>query len=120
MAAFEYKLEYIKNGEAQEDESVFIHFKGTNPAYMNKISKEAYALGGYTDPWMNGIFNIGGVVDASSLAYRVWVAKSPIYQWSDVLPPLLYFMMNYLGYATMTELPGSGTQLDTINARRPR
>ena len=120
MGAFQYKLEYIKNDASQEDEGCFIHIKGTIPVYMNKISKETYALGNFTHPWMTGILNVEGVVSAASQAYRVFVEKSPIYQWSDIIPPLLTFMSNFLSESPIVELPGSGVRLQSINDRRSR
>lgn len=116
--AMQYKLEYLKDNEQPADEGVYIHLRQNTPIYLNKINKEDYELGDYQPDWMTGIFNIGGVVEASSTAYRVWVSKSPAYEWDEVLPSLLYFMADYLGEDEIEELPGSGIKLDSYLDRR--
>jgi hypothetical protein len=114
----QYKLEYYKNDNEPEDDSVYIHIRRNTPIYQNKIDKETYELGANRNDWMDGIFNIGGIVEASSRAYRLWVSKSPIWEWDEVLPPLLYFMKDYLEEDSLEELPGSGISLNSSHDRR--
>jgi hypothetical protein len=119
MAAFQYKLEYLKDDELPQDPAVFIHLRVNTPIYMTKIKKENYDIGTFKHDWMTGIFNIGGVVEAASQAYRVWLMKSPVFQWDEVIPPLIWFMADYLGLSPIQELPGSGITLNAVTDRRP-
>jgi hypothetical protein len=117
----QYKLEFLKNEEVEQDPSVYIHLRSTPPVYMHQTDKETYQNDNNPDrhPWMDGIFNVGGVVEASSLAYRVWVSKSPVYSWDEVIPPLLTFMASQLGEGDPEEMLGSGVTLDSVLQRRP-
>ena len=116
--ALQYKLEFLKNDTTSADSGVYIHLRQNVPIYVRQITKESYETGSNLSEWMTGIFNIGGVTDASSLAYRVWVVKSPVFTWDEVITPLLYFIMDYLGEKTLEELPGSGITLNSATDRR--
>lgn len=118
--AFQYKLEYYKDDESSQDSSVFIHMKHNVPIYMNKIDKEAYEIGEFKHEWMDGIFGIGGITEASSRSYRVWVSKSPIFQWDEILPALLHYMMTYFSEDRLEEMPGSGITLENVANRRAK
>lgn len=116
----QYLIEYCQDEEEDQDPGCFIHLKLAPLAYQKRITKEAYDL---TDEasqseWMTGIFNIGGVTEASSQGYRVWITKSPAFTWDEVLQPLLFFMKNALGESNMEELPGSGMTLPQPRGRK--
>jgi hypothetical protein len=113
--ALQYKLEYLKDGS---DDSVFIHFRVNVPVYANKMEKETYETGTFQHDWLDGIFNTPGITDASSQVYRLWIVKSPSFQWDEILPPLLTFVQNYLGESSLEEMQGSGITLESSTDRR--
>jgi hypothetical protein len=114
-----FKLEYFKGIGGASDEGVFIQLKTDVPAYCSKIGKEEYVNGG-GDPsdFMDGIFAVPGVVVASSQAFRVYVEKSPLFTWSEVLGPLLEFIRVQVGADNLQEATGSPTTLGSENDRR--
>lgn len=114
----EYKIEYLKNDGEPEDHSCYIQLRQNVPVYMSRIDKEAYEYGDNRNDWMDGIFQIPGIVEASSRAYRVWVSKSPVFTWSEVLGNLIPYMASVLGGGGSTELFGSGITLEHPNNRR--
>lgn len=120
--ALEYRLEYLKDNTRAEDESVFIQLRRNTPIYQDKIDKENYDILEEENKheFLTGLFNIGGVVEVSTKAYRVWFSKSPVFTWEEVLEPLLFFMMEYYEEDELEEIPGSGLTLESANDRRKR
>ena len=118
--ALEYKLEYNKNDEKPSDEAVYIQLRRNTPVYQAHIDKEAYDILPEENKheFLTGLFNIGGVVEVSSKAYRVWISKSPSFTWSEVLDPLLVYMKEYYGEDDLEEMAGSGIALDSSLQRR--
>lgn len=126
--ALQYKLEYVYGEDAPADDSVYIQLRVNPPIYRGWTDKEDYDVlpDEEKHPFLTGIFNIAGVTEVSSKAYRVWLMKSPVYSWQEVLDPTLYFIMNWYSESSLNQLPGSadpdgkGTRLATPDQRRDR
>lgn len=126
--AFQYKLELIYEDGTPSDESVFIQMRFNTPVYRSHTDKEDYDVLPEEEkhPFLTGIFNIAGVTEVSSRAYRVWIMKSPVYSWEEVLLPTLHFIREWYGEDSLSQLPGSadpdgvGTRLENIDQRRDR
>lgn len=110
--AFEYKLEYTYDGSLPSDSSVYIHMRNNPPIYQAKIDKEDYDILPFVakHPFLTGLFSISGVVELSSRAYRVWLMKSPVYNWDEVLLPSLYWIAGFYGESQISSLPGSANE----------
>jgi hypothetical protein len=113
-----FKLEYFKGLGGASDEGVFVQLKTEVPVYMSKTTKEAYYELGETSDFMDGIFAIPGVVIAASNSFRVYIEKSPIFTWSEILGPLLEHIRVSVGADSLIEAAGSPTTLTTENDRR--
>lgn len=115
-----FKLEYFKGVGGASDEGVFIQLKSDVPAYSTKVTKEDYVngVGGTASDFMDGIFSVSGVVVAASQAFRVYVEKSPLFEWSEVLGPLMEFVRIQVGADNLEEAVGSPTTLTSENDRR--
>lgn len=122
---FFYKLEFIFDDTAPSDASVFIQMRDNPPIYQEHVTKESYdilpSLSKHV--FLTNLFLIAGVTELSTKAYRVWIMKSPVYSWSEVLVPVLFYMSGFFGYSGIKDLPGSGN-LDgtglTLNASTNR
>lgn len=117
--ALEYKLEYIKDGDQAAGEGVFIQIKKDVPSYRNFVGKEDY----YADPdgrsdFVDGLFDIDGITNIASQAFRVYVEKSPIFHWTEVLPDVLDHIAESVDETVLIELPGSGLRLESFKDRR--
>lgn len=120
--ALQYKLEYLKDETQPEDMSVFIQLRRNTPIYQERINKEDYDVlsDGLKHEFLTGLFNIGGVVEVSTKAYRVWISKSPTFTWDEVLNPLLFYMKEYFEEDSLEKMQGSGVTLTSVNDRRAR
>ncbi len=124
--ALEYKLEFIFDGSTPSDSSVFIHLRRDMPAYRARIDKEKYVIldADKKHAFITGLFALPGVVELSTKAYRIWVMKSPVYNWQEVLAPLFVYLKTQFSESNLTQLPGSanidgtGLQLSSIDQRR--
>lgn len=115
-----YKLEYI-NGIG--DEGVYIQMRSNPTGYQTLISKEDYVngkSGAVASAFMNALFAVAGVVRASSQAHRVYVEKSPAFNWTEVLNALLPVISTQVGQGgTYTKLNGPDITLENQSDRRP-
>ena len=110
------------------DDSTFIQLRVNPPIYRSRTNKEDYDVLPEEEkhPFLTAIFNIAGITEVSSRAYRLWVMKSPVYTWQEVLDPTLYYIMSYYGESSLNQLPGSadpngvGTRLGSVDQRRIR
>jgi hypothetical protein len=120
MAALGYKLEFFHNGNGEaSDEGCFVQLRSDVSAYTTLVSKEAYATGtGTTSELATTIFAIPGIVRLALQGFRVYVEKSPAFEWNEITPDLLTVLMNDTGCNSLNELPGSGLVLDSQYARR--
>ncbi len=110
--ALKYKLEFNWDDKDPSDPGVYIQLKGFNPPiYQPHTDKEDYDVLAAEDKndFLTGLFNIQGVVEVSTKAYRVWIMKAPQYDWEEVLVPVLTFIKDEFGESVLEELPGSGT-----------
>lgn len=108
--ALQYKLEFVYDDKSSADASVFIQLRSDPPVYHSRITKEDYVTLDVEDQddFLTGIFNVDGVVELSSKAFRIWIMKSPTYAWNEVLSPLLDFLMTEFSETEILALPGSG------------
>jgi hypothetical protein len=104
-----YRLEYSYDETTRSDSSVFIHLKINVPVYQTRIDKEDFDVNGNGHPFLTGIFSVSGVTEVSTKAYRVWIMKSPVFNWKEVLDPVLYFIATSLGYNSLYQMPGSAS-----------
>lgn len=119
MANLEFKLEYHKNTNGPSDEGVFVHLKTEIPNYLSLISKEAYFRGqGTTSELATSLFSIPGVVRLALQSHRVYIEKSPIFIWEEILGPTMVILMTATECDGLSELLGSGITLETNNDRR--
>lgn len=102
-----YKLEYTFDDTTRSDSSVFIHFKQNVPIYQTRIDKEDYDISITKHPFLTGLFNISGVTELSTKAYRIWLMKSPIFSWEEVLYPVLWYCAFWYQHDSLAQLPGS-------------
>lgn len=127
MSAFKYKLEFSYDNTSAADASVFIQMRNNPPIYKNHINKENYDVlsPAAKNDFLTNLFNIAGVVELSTTAYRVWLMKSPVYSWQEVLGPVLFYMSSYFNCTDGPEalpgsanIDGSGLSLDSQSNRR--
>lgn len=126
--ALEYKLEFVYDEGDPSDDSVYIQLRKNPPIYRSHTDKEDYDVLPEEEkhPFLTGIFNIAGVTEVSSRAYRVWIMKSPVYSWEEVLAPVLNFIKNWYSESSFSQLPGSadpngvGMRIYTVTQRRDR
>lgn len=126
--ALQYKLEYIYDEGNPSDDSVYIQLRVNPPIYRSHTDKEDYDVLPEEEkhPFLTNLFSIAGVTEVSSRAYRVWLMKSPVYSWQEVLDPILNFLKNWYSESSLEPLPGSGTtngigmRVDTVVQRRDR
>lgn len=116
MAVLEYKLEYFKGA----DEGCYIQLRTEVPAYQHIIAKEVYFS---TDnkvhsDFCTAVFNVPGVVRLSSQAWRLYIEKSPVFTWSEVLGPVMAVLMEFTDCTSLHELQGSGVTLTSDTDRR--
>lgn len=106
----QYKLEYSYDENSRSDSSVFIQLRRNPPIYQAHIDKEDYDIlpDEQKHEFLTSLFNIAGVTELSTRAYRVWLMKSPVYTWEEVMLPVLYYMAGYYGDSGIEPLPGSG------------
>jgi len=126
MADLEYRLEFTKDDKNASDSAVFIHLRRNPPIYQDRIDKEDYDILDESEKnaFTTGLIEIAGVVEISLKAYRIWMAKSPVYEWEEILLPVLFFIKDFFGDDDLEQLPGSANPDGTgiivePSARRP-
>lgn len=126
--AFLYKLEYSYDNENPADSGVYVHMRQMPPITRRQTRKEDYDNLPAEDkhPFLDGIFNTPGVEEVSSLAYRIWIMKSPVYTWTEVNTSLLGFLTTWMMESSMepmqgsANIDGSGLTLASPRNRRER
>lgn len=119
--ALSYKLEYFKGVGGAADEGVYIQIRSDPPAYQTLVTKEDYIneVGNVVQSdFMDGLFAIDGVVRAASQAWRVYIEKSPVFTWEEVLADVLPYIAAQCGESGTTKLAGSDVNLGSENDRR--
>lgn len=104
-----YKLEYSYDSGTPADSSVFIQLRENPPVYLPHMHKEDYDLLDISlkTDFASGLFNVAGVTELSIKAYRVWLMKSPVFTWQEVLLPVLYFLAESFGQSGIFAIQGS-------------
>lgn len=119
MAALDFKLEYCRSSDGPSDEGCFIQLRSDISAYTTLVSKESYASGSGTESDLaTNLFTVPGVVRLALQGFRVYVEKSPVFEWSEVLGPFMVVLQGDVGADSLNELPGSGVKLETLDTRR--
>jgi hypothetical protein len=122
MANLKYKVEYLKDDKKLGDEGALLHVTPDVGTYRSYVTREEYMC---MDPdlqsaFMDSIFAVEGVVAAASQANRIFIEKSPIFTWDEVVTPVLEAARVMTSTLDVEELPGSGVNLgDTKNRRSP-
>lgn len=123
MADLEYKLEYFKGvGGGASDEGVYIQLRSDPPyeSYISRIGREDYTQldDDFKTDFLNALFECVGVVSLSVSAYRVYVEKSPVFTWTEVLSPVIEEIRIATETDSVVELPGSPIYLENKDDRR--
>lgn len=107
--SFMYKLEFNYDENTPSDASCYIQLRDNPPIYRRQTKKEDYDIlpEDQKHEFLTGIFNISGIVEVSSTAYRVWIMKSPAYTWQEVMLPTLHFIKDWYQYTTLEQMQGS-------------
>ena len=105
-----YRLEFNYDESTRSDSSVFIQLRENPPIYQEHIDKEKYDIlpEELKNVFLTSIFNISGVTELSVKAYRDWIMKSPVYNWKEVLDPVLYYIASYYSFDDIEQMLGSG------------
>lgn len=118
----DYKLEYLQGADqgGPSDEGVMIHTKIDLPNYISLIGKEDYTklATDQQTAFITGLFALPGITELSVTRYRVFVEKSPAFDWTEVIPPILSYLQTQLGATALNELPGSKLILSSYLDRR--
>jgi hypothetical protein len=102
-----YRIEFSQDENTRSDSAAYIHIRQIPPIYQTAIDKEDYETSLTKHPFITGIFNISGVCELSVKAYRIWLVKSPIFTWQEVLTPVLLYLANWFQNDSIVALPGS-------------
>jgi len=117
MAALYYRLEYFKDDKDASNEAVYLQLRGSPNAddWIDRTRKQDYveATSGLAD----AIFEVAGITELSIQPFRVWLSKSPIYSFEEILPTVLFLIQDSLGLTSAEELPGSPVNLNSVEDR---
>lgn len=91
--ALKYKL------ERGPKNSMYVHLRDNPPVFQDRISKERYDTIPLGDKkkFLTSIFNTGGVIEAATQSYLVWIMKAPTFEWKEMLPNILYEISMAMG-----------------------
>lgn len=106
--ALQYKLEF-NTPSGSSDDSVYIHLR-QDPVFQTRIGKESYTAlpDDQKKDLITEIFDVPGVVELSTKATRIWLMKSPVFSWQEVIQPVLFILRDRFGESSIEDLPGSG------------
>lgn len=122
--ALDFRLEFLYDESDSADAGVYIHMRQDPPVYQDHVTKEDFAISEEPEDFVSALFEIEGVVEVSVKAYRVWIMKSPVFTWLEVLTPTMNTLKTLLGESTLNMLPasgkldGSGFTLSAVENRR--
>ena len=119
MAALYYRAEFLKDEITASNEAVFLQLRGSPQAddWMDRTRKQDYVDG--TSVLADAIFGVAGVTELSIQPFRVWMSKSPIYSFEEIIPTVLFLIQDNLGLTSNEELPGSPVYLTKAKDRLP-
>lgn len=123
MSTLEYKLEFFKGvGGGASDEGVYIQLRTDPPyeSYISRIGREDYIAlqDDYKTDFVTALFACSGVVGVSVSAFRVYIEKSPVFSWTEVLSPIIEEIRIATETDDISELPGSPMYLTDKDDRR--
>lgn len=103
----QYKLEF-NTPRGASDESVYIHLR-QDPVFQTRIGKESYSVlpDEQKKDLITEIFDVPGVVELSAKATRIWLMKSPVFSWQEIIQPVLFILRDHFGESEIASLPGS-------------
>ena len=115
-----YKIEQLTDETQPADDAIYLHLRANPPTYLSHMDKEEYDLlpAEEKHEFATVLFSIEGVVELSLKAYRIWIMKSPIYTWKEVIEPVLAYLVFY--YATDEAVPINGSALPNTMDSQPR
>lgn len=118
MANLDYRLEYVKI--PLHDDGIFIHTRTDLPEYRPFVHREDYFIGAddVRTGFFNGIMNTPGVTGAAAQAFRLYLTKSPVFSWSELLGPIMEWLRTNLSLDALNELYDSGNTV-LPEMRRP-
>jgi hypothetical protein len=114
LQTLNYSLEFIKDDTQPSDEAVFIQLQTELPVFVAKTKKEDYQ---WDEAFLTGIFNIDGIVTVSLQSFRVYVEKSNLFSWEEILSPLIEYLRIELDAVDVNLV--SSLTLGAITQRRP-
>ena len=117
MAALYYRSEFLKDDNNASNEAVYLQLRGSPQAddWMDSTRKQDYEYG--TSVLADAIFGVAGVTELSIQPFRVWMSKSPIYSFEEIIPTVLFLIQDSLGLTSNEELPGSPVYLGKVKDR---
>lgn len=114
MAELLYRLEYVKDSKVAMDEGVFIQTNLELPEFK-KVEKENYEG---DSEFLDRFFGIDGVVSVEAASFRLYIEKSPVFNWEEVLPDAIAELVDALGATGISRHSGLSIRLDSIEQRR--
>lgn len=118
MANLDFRLEYVKI--PLHDEGIFVHVRTDVPEYRSFVHREDYFIGAddVRTVFFTSIMNTPGITGAAAQAFRLYLTKSPVFSWSELLGPIMELMRVTLNLDALNELYDSGNTV-LPDARRP-
>lgn len=116
LAPFLYRLEYVKDSSVAMDEGLFIQTNLELPEYKS-VSKELYEG---DSEFLDRFFGIDGVVAVEAASHRLYIEKSPVFNWDEVLPDVIDELVDALGVTQISRHSGLSIRLDSLENRREK
>lgn len=118
MANLDYRLEYVKIDN--HDDGVFVHVRTDVPEYRSFVYRDDYFVGAddVRTGFFNGVMNTPGVTGGASQAFRLYITKSPVFSWSEILGPIMEWLKTNVTADGLNELYDSGNTV-LAESRRP-
>lgn len=117
MANLEYRREFLKDEEDASNESVYLQLK-QSPArdyWIERIRKQDYEE--TTNDLADLLFAIDGITELSIQPFRVWLSKSPVFNFEEIIADVLDVLQTNLGLDGQEELFGSPIYLTSRKER---
>lgn len=117
MANLRYRLEFLKNEDEPSNESVYIQMR-QSPLFsdwFDRVRKQDYEGG--TSVLGDSLFSQDGITELSIQPFRVWLSKSPVYDWDEMMPEILWRIYLNLGLDGEEAISGSPVYLDEVKNR---
>ncbi len=117
MADLLYRIEFLKVDGEPSNEALFFQFRQSpkREHWLDRVRKQDYGLG--SNVLADSIFLVAGVTELSIQPFRIWISKSPAYNWSEIILPVGVATAATLGLDDPVELPGSPVELEDARNR---